>query len=135
VELIRPAEESRDRGATGGGYFLWWNGWRLVIDPGLGFGGASRDANYVPRKLSAVVATYHHIDHTGDMLAILNCLFEINQGPEPRGRGRHHVDFLLAPGAFSAFADVAAYVPGVRSFQLLRPKIDAPGRITSGTSW
>ena len=59
------------------------------------------------------------------MLPILTTVFEMNEdGPE--GALDQPVDFLLGPGAFSAFADVVAYVPGVRSLQLLRPGETAP---------
>lgn len=124
VDLMRPSAiaPSPGRRHTGGGYFLWWRGLGLVIDPGLGFGEAYRSAGLLPRDISAVVATHHHIDHTGDMLPILTCLFEMNQEPLPAGVTQHQVDFLLAPGAFSAFAGVVAYVPGVRSIRLLRPR-------------
>jgi len=123
VDLMRPFHAPRGPGRwqAGGGYLLWWQGWGLVIDPGLGFGEAFRAAQFLPRNISAVVATHHHIDHTGDMLPILTCLFEMNQQPPCSQRSRHDVDFLLAPSAFSAFAEVAAYVPGVRSLRLLRP--------------
>ena len=119
VDLMRdaPGAGGADTGTCGGGYFLWWDGWGLVIDPGLGFGKAFRSAGLVPRHVSAVVATHHHIDHTGDMLPVLTCIFEMNPGAMPA----HQVDFVLSPGAFGAFAGVAAYVPGVRSVQLLRP--------------
>jgi tetratricopeptide (TPR) repeat protein/ribonuclease BN (tRNA processing enzyme) len=101
---------------TGGGYFLWWQGWGAVIDPGLGFGKGFREADFVPRNISSVIVTHHHIDHTGDMLPIVTCIFEMNETGKP-----HEVDFLLAPGAFSSFADLVAYLPGSRSVQLLRP--------------
>jgi hypothetical protein len=82
--------------------------------------------------MSAVVATHHHIDHTGDMLPILTCLFEMNEDPPGGDAGRHEVDFLLGPGAFSAFADVVAFVPGVRSLRLLRAKESADLRASAG---
>jgi tetratricopeptide (TPR) repeat protein len=124
VDLMRPPSCAGDPSSThaGGGYFLWWQGWGLVIDPGLGFGEAYRAAGFVPRNISAVAATHHHIDHTGDMLPILTCVFEMNQERTTLADTDSPVDFLLAPGAFSAFAGVAAYVPGVRSVRLLRPK-------------
>ena len=127
VDLMRPSTQppAPGRRQTGGGYLLWWQGWGLVIDPGLGFGEAFRAAGFKPRNISAVVATHHHIDHTRDMLPILTCLFEMNEEPLPRRRKQHQVDLLLGPGAFSAFADVAAYVPGVRSLRLLRAEESA----------
>jgi hypothetical protein len=121
LDLMRPDDGASADDASGGGYFLWWQGWGLVIDPGVGFGRAFRGAKLVPRNINAVVATHHHIDHTGDMLPVLTCLFEMNQPDDSSGQTNpHEVDFMLSPGAFSAFADVVAYVPGVRSVQLLR---------------
>jgi tetratricopeptide (TPR) repeat protein len=124
IDLMRPlAREGSDSSKhAGGGYFLWWQGWGLVIDPGLGFGKAYRDAGFLPRNISAVAATHHHIDHTGEMLPILTCVFEMNHEKNASLDTGSQVDFLLAPGVFSAFASVAAYVPGVRSVRLLRPK-------------
>jgi len=107
---------------------LWWQGWGLVIDPGLGFGEAFRAAGFFPRNINAVIATHHHIDHTGDILPILTCIFEMNDEPTPAG-DRHVVDFLFAPGAFSTFADVAAFAPGVRSVRLLRANESAALRL------
>ena len=50
VDLMRPLNKKSGPGIrrTGGGYFLWWNGWGLVIDPGLGFGEAFRAAGWLP---------------------------------------------------------------------------------------
>jgi tetratricopeptide (TPR) repeat protein len=137
VELMRPLARAGGDTSThaGGGYFLWWQGWGLVIDPGLGFGEAYRAAGFVPRNISAVAATHHHIDHTGDMLPILTCVFEMSQDRTGLADEHTEVDFLLAPGAFSAFAGVVAYVPGVRSVHLLRAKesteLALPGNATA----
>jgi hypothetical protein len=137
VELMRPLSRASSDNSThtGGGYFLWWQDWGLVIDPGLGFGGAYRAAGFVPRNICAVAATHHHIDHTGEMLPILTCVFEMNQEQSAPADAKSQVDFLLAPGAFDAFAGVVAYVPGVRSVQLLRPKesieLALPGNATA----
>lgn len=123
IDLMRPkGKESiphQNQQNTGGGYFLWWGNWGLVIDPGLGFGKNFREAGFVPRNISAVVATHHHIDHTGDMLPLLTCLFEMNQDL-PTNSTQHQVDCAFSPSVFSAFSDVVSYIQGVRSVQLLR---------------
>lgn len=118
VDMLRSGQDEEPGGpaSSGGGYFLWWQGWGLVIDPGLGFGAAFRDAGFVPQNIDAVVATHHHIDHTGDMLPLVTCLFEMHDD-----KVEHVIDFYLAPGAFSAFANLLAYTPGIRSVKLLRP--------------
>ena len=41
IELMRPfATDPLAHRNAGGGYFIWWRDWGLVIDPGLGFGQA-----------------------------------------------------------------------------------------------
>lgn len=120
IPLLRYGRQG-DTG-IGGGYFLRWGNWGLVIDPGLGFGQSFCDAGFVPRDIDAVAVTHHHIDHTGDMLPLTTCLFEMQ---EESPSDPPAVDFYLAPGAFSAFSGLLAHAPGVNSVTLLRPGEEA----------
>ena len=98
-----------------GGYLLRWGDRNLVIDPGLGFLAALRQAGYHLTDIDGVAITHWHIDHTGDVEEMLTSLFEAND-PDMVAR----FDFFLAPGAFSVYANLLAHNPGVRSVTLLR---------------
>ena len=126
VSLVRSRHDVQraDSGATGGGYFLWWDGWGLAIDPGLGFGDLFTAQGFVPRNINAIVATHHHIDHTGDMLPIITTLFEMGEEEI-----NHRAHFYLAPGAFVAYADLLAYMPKMASVVSLHP--DGPTPVTT----
>jgi len=117
LDLLRPdGQHGEDHGTgMGGGYFLGWRECGIVIDPGVGFGRGFRGAGFVPRNMNAVITSHHHIDHSGELLAILTALFEMHVE-----RVKHATDFHLAPGAFASVASVAPYVPTVRTVQHLR---------------
>ncbi len=123
VELMAPAGQDLAPGPpTGGGYLLLVGGLGIVIDPGLGFGANFRRNGFMPRNMDVVVATHHHVDHTGDMLPILTCLFEMHDEFETHDQiDRHQTRFCLAPGAYAAFADLLAFGPSVSAIDLLSP--------------
>jgi hypothetical protein len=98
-----------------GGYLLRWEDKNLVVDPGLGFLAALRQGGFHLTDIDGVAITHWHIDHTGDVEEMLTSLFEAND-PDMVAR----LDFLLAPGAFSVYANLLAHNPGVRSVTLLR---------------
>ena len=98
-----------------GGYLLRWEDRNLVIDPGLGFLGALRQAGFHLADIDGVLITHWHIDHTGDMEELLASLFEANED-DPIAQ----VDFFLPPGAFGVYASLLAHNPGAQTVQLLR---------------
>ncbi|MHB8996227.1 MAG: MBL fold metallo-hydrolase [Armatimonadota bacterium] len=104
-----------------GGYLLRWGGRNLVIDPGLGFLTALRQAGYHLTDIDGVVVTHWHIDHTGDLEEMLTSLFEAND-PDLIAQ----LDFFLAPGAFGVYAGLLAHNPGVRTVSLLRAGENIP---------
>lgn len=98
-----------------GGYLLRWGDQNLIVDPGLGFLVALRQAGFHLTDIDGVAITHWHIDHTGDVEEMLTSLFEAND-PDMVAQ----LDFFLAPGAFSVYANLLAHNPGVRSVTLLR---------------
>ena len=103
-----------------GGYLVRWEDKNLVIDPGLGFLAALRQGGFHLTDIDGVAITHWHIDHTGDVEEMLTSLFEAND-PDMVAQ----LDFFLAPGAFSVYANLLAHNPGVRSVTLLRAGEDA----------
>ena len=103
-----------------GGYLLRWEDKNLVVDPGLGFLTALRQGGFHLTDIDGVAITHWHIDHTGDVEEMLTSLFEAND-PDMVAQ----LDFFLAPGAFSVYANLLAHNPGVRSVTLLRAGEDA----------
>lgn len=65
-------------GWVGGGYFLWWRGTGIVIDPGSHFVDLMRTrSRFHPADISAVIVTHKHVDHAGDLTAVLSLLHEL----------------------------------------------------------
>ncbi|KAF5044837.1 Photosystem I assembly protein Ycf3 [anaerobic digester metagenome] len=62
----------------GGGYFLYWNGKGIVIDPGFDFLDNYFKNGLKVHHIDAVIITHAHIDHCNDFESILTLIFEYN---------------------------------------------------------
>jgi tetratricopeptide (TPR) repeat protein len=69
--------EGSERRWRGGGYFLKWRGYGVVIDPGFDFLRNFHDAGYHGREISAVVVSHNHPDHNSDLKGIDDLRYEI----------------------------------------------------------
>ena len=59
--------EGSERRWRGGGYFLKWRGFGIVIDPGFDFLRNFHDAGYHGREIASVVVSHNHPDHNSDI--------------------------------------------------------------------
>ena len=69
--------EGSERRWRGGGYFLKWRGYGIVIDPGFDFLRNFHDASYHGREISAVVVSHNHPDHNSDLKDIDDLRYEL----------------------------------------------------------
>ena len=69
--------EGSERRWRGGGYFLKWRGFGIVIDPGFDFLRNYHDAGYHGREIHAVVVSHNHPDHNSDLKDIDDLRYEL----------------------------------------------------------
>jgi Tfp pilus assembly protein PilF/ribonuclease BN (tRNA processing enzyme) len=69
--------EGSERRWRGGGYFLKWRGFGIVIDPGFDFLRNFHDAGYHGREITAVVVSHNHPDHNSDLKALDDLRYEL----------------------------------------------------------
>lgn len=69
--------EGSERRWRGGGYFLKWRGYGIVIDPGFDFLRNFHDAGYHGREIHAVVVSHNHPDHNSDVKDIDDLRYEL----------------------------------------------------------
>jgi len=100
-EESKPENSSRDLKGFGGGIFLVWEGTGIVIDPGTGFLRHFFGDGFCISDIDAIICTHAHIDHTGDLEAILTLLKEHNtlrrKGPKKK------VTLFLNQGTMTKF--------------------------------
>lgn len=84
----------------GGGYFLYWKGKGIVIDPGFDFLANFLNNGLSVHDIDAVIITHAHVDHCSDLESILTLLFEYNAkntGDEKK------IDLFMNLGAMKKF--------------------------------
>lgn len=69
--------EGSERRWRGGGYFLKWRGFGIVIDPGFDFLRNFHDAGYHGREIHMVVVSHNHPDHNSDLKDIDDLRYEL----------------------------------------------------------
>jgi tetratricopeptide (TPR) repeat protein len=69
--------EGSARRWRGGGYFLKWRGYGIVIDPGFDFLRNFNDADYHGREINAVIVSHNHPDHNSDLKDIDDLRYEL----------------------------------------------------------
>lgn len=60
-----------------GGYFLKWQGFGVVIDPGLDFLRNFHDAGFHAREINAVLVSHNHPDHNADLKSVDDIRYEL----------------------------------------------------------
>ena len=83
----------------GGGYFLYWRGKGIVIDPGFDFIDNFFNNGFLIYDIDAVIITHAHVDHCSDFEAILTLLYEYN---EKKGN-KKRIDVFMNMGAMKKF--------------------------------
>jgi tetratricopeptide (TPR) repeat protein/ribonuclease BN (tRNA processing enzyme) len=69
--------EGSERRWRGGGYFLKWRGYGIVIDPGFDFLRNFHDAGYHGREIHGVIVSHNHPDHNSDVKDIDDLRYEL----------------------------------------------------------
>ncbi len=62
----------------GGGFFIHYNGFGIVIDPGLNFVENLHENNLFINDIDVVIVTHNHIDHSIDLKKIFDYSYQLN---------------------------------------------------------
>ncbi len=104
----------------GGGKFLYWNGYGLVIDPGFDFLTNFFEAGYSIGDINGIFVSHAHIDHCNDMEAILTLFFERQRNmKEGDDSNRYTVDLFINQGANTKFGSWITASGRARRFNIL----------------
>lgn len=79
----------------GGGYFLFWKGKGIVIDPGFNFVDNFLNNGFLIYDIDAVIITHAHVDHCSDFESLLTLLFEYNE----KRANKKRIDVFMNIGA------------------------------------
>jgi len=66
-------------GNVGGGYFLWWDGRGVAIDPGYDFLPLFFRERFGVNHIDAIIASHAHDDHTQDIETIFSLVYKMNK--------------------------------------------------------
>jgi len=77
--MLTPTESN-----LGGGYFLYWKGKGIVIDPGFDFLDNFFNNELVIYDIDTVIITHAHVDHCSDFESLLTLIFEYNEKNEKK---------------------------------------------------
>lgn len=92
----------------GGGYFLFWEGKGLVIDPGYNFTQNFYEQGFSIEDIDSILVTHTHPDHDDELNTILTLVEEWNKLNEMRKDGsanthQKHLDLFLNEGAYRKY--------------------------------
>lgn len=95
--------------SRGGGYFLEWNDYGIVIDPGFNFvqnflevTNLDGSRRFSLPDIDAIVITHAHNDHTGDFEALLTLIYEYNK----KNTDKISIDVYLSPSAMKKLIEL-----------------------------
>lgn len=91
---------------VGGGYFLYWQKKGIVIDPGHNFLENLTKQGLSIADIDVVIVTHLHLDHTDDLLPLLDLLYQYNEYLERQDSESKIVDFYMNRTTFSMFGDL-----------------------------
>ena len=83
--------------SKGGGYFLSWHGYGIVIDPGFDFIENFSEVGLALSDINAILITHAHIDHTAELEALITLLAERKE----REPSSHQVALGLSIGTLN----------------------------------
>jgi hypothetical protein len=96
----------RGQDIRGGGYFLFWKGKGIVIDPGYNFIQNFYEEGFSLEDINAIVVTHSHPDHDDELNTILTLIAEWNQMQEMHiGHKPKYIDLdlFLNEGAYRKY--------------------------------
>jgi hypothetical protein len=98
----------RPRGISvkGGGYFLRWNDYGIVIDPGYGFVQNFYDEGFSLEDIQAIIVTHSHPDHEEELATLLTLIYEWNDHWRMMGMPEKKITvaLFLNEGSFRKYA-------------------------------
>jgi hypothetical protein len=74
-----PSIVAHDSCSKGGGYFLFWNGKGVIIDPGFNYIENFYRQGLRISDIDCIIITHAHIDHCADLEPIMTLIFEYNE--------------------------------------------------------
>ena len=92
--MLTPTESN-----LGGGYFLFWKGKGVVVDPGFDFLDNFFNNELLMYDIDAVIITHAHVDHCSDFESLLTLIFEYNEKNEKQKK----IDVFMNLGAMKKF--------------------------------
>lgn len=104
----------------GGGYFLYWKGKGIVIDPGYDFIQNFYEEGFSIGDINAIIVTHTHPDHEDELNTIITLLAEWNEFQQKKGyiegvkkgkrrektineEGGKYIDLFLNEGAYRKY--------------------------------
>ena len=91
---------------VGGGYFLYWKKKGIVIDPGHNFLENLSNHDLTIADIDVVIVTHLHLDHTDDLLPLLDLSYQYNEYLKREGSEPKVLDFYMNRTTFSMFGDL-----------------------------
>ena len=85
--------------ASGGGYFVSYKGYGIVIDPGHNFIQNFLCTNHSIKDIDAIIVTHAHDDHMGDLIGLNSLIYKKHESNRRKGP----VKLYLNEGAFQFF--------------------------------
>ena len=95
--MLTPTESN-----LGGGYFLYWKGKGIVIDPGFNFLDNFFNNELVIYDIDTVIITHAHVDHSSDFESLLTLIFEYNDNLEENEK-KKKINVFMNLGALKKF--------------------------------
>jgi len=83
----------------GGGYFLYWKGKGIVIDPGFDFFDNFFNNELLIYDIDAVIITHAHVDHCNDFESLLTLIYEYNN----ENKEKKKIDVFMNLGVMKKF--------------------------------
>ena len=93
--MLTPTESN-----LGGGYFLYWKGKGIVIDPGFNFLDNFFNNRLKIYDIDAVIITHAHVDHCSDFESLLTLIYEYNDRNKEQ---KKKIDVYMNLGSLKKF--------------------------------
>ena len=96
---IMPSEKENNM-RKGGGYFLYCNGYGLVIDPGFDFVQNFLEQGFRLSDINGILISHAHNDHSNELESICSLLYRRNKSADAQQR----IDLFMNLGSFKKYS-------------------------------